>query len=232
MTQAALTPAAGRGRARWGRRGPARGARGPASPAASAFPTAVPRETPGATGPLSLDPESPWPTLSVSLHAPTLRTAPALRSAALREPLRTPGSPRGTHPPCTRSAVPQASPSDPAAPSTPSTPSTPFAWERRGGAGAAGRGRGTLAAGRLQGAALDEGAPGGSSRHHQSPLQSGAAPAGLSSQCLLLKAGSLLESGYCVKKSSGQESAAVALCPEGALCSGPCASCLCAKPGA
>lgn len=140
MTQAALTPAAGRGRARWGRRGPARGARGPASPAASAFPTAVPRETPGATGPLSLDPESPWPTLSVSLQAPTLRTAPALRSAALREPLRTPGSPRGTHPPCTRSAVPQASPSDPAAPSTPSTPSTPFAWERRGGAGVGGRG--------------------------------------------------------------------------------------------
>lgn len=38
--------------------------------------------------------------------------------------------------------------------------------------------------------------------------------------------------GYCVKKSSVQESAAVALCPEGALCSGPCASCLCAKPGA
>lgn len=38
--------------------------------------------------------------------------------------------------------------------------------------------------------------------------------------------------GYCVKKSSGQESAAVAPCPEGALCSGPCASCLCAKPGA
>lgn len=184
-------------------------------------------------GPFLWTPSLPGPPSPSPFTPPTLRTAPALRSAALREPLRTPGSPRGTHPPCTRSAVPQASPSDPAAPSTPSTPSTPFAWERRGGAGAGGRGRGTLAAGRLQGAAPDEGAPGGSRRHHQSPLQSGAAPAArVSSQCLLLKAGSLLESGYCVKKSSGQESAAVALCPEGALCSGPCASCLCAKPGA